>query len=187
LPKLPPITNQIHVSVPRTQYSDVISELRKLQTDRKCTLHVDRSEIFHTGCSHIKQSHSENSPLEIEFQTGGLAEKAINLGGPNKEFFTLFLQEFLKKELAMFEGQGRCLLPIYNQRAVEGRLFECLGKAVVLSQLVSGPGFPYLAPYLVKYLLGEEFMHELSLTYVINTHIKEYIIKVSIQCMCIFN
>ena len=108
----------------------------------------------------------------------------MNLGGPNKEFFTLLLEQFKRSKLDMFECNDGVLLPVNNQRAIQGELFHCFGKIVVLSIFNDGTGFPYFPPYIISFLRQHEFTHELKTMYVINTSMKEYINAVSIYiCM----
>ena len=78
----------------------------------------------------------------------------------------------------MFEGKGGYLLPVNNQKAIDARMFYVFGKALVLSSINGGPGFPHFPHYIVSYLRGEEFMHELTTQCVVNSLLTDYIEEV---------
>ena len=78
----------------------------------------------------------------------------------------------------MFEGKGGYLLPVNNQKAIDARMFYVFGKALVLSSINGGPGFPHFPHYIVSFLRGEEFMHELTTQCVVNSLLTDYIEEV---------
>ncbi|XP_069131983.1 G2/M phase-specific E3 ubiquitin-protein ligase-like [Argopecten irradians] len=155
------------------KFEEIMSLIRKEQTGKVVCLNVNRDCLFVMGTSQMKLKDSEFHPIEVTFLTDDHEEKNINLGGPNKEFFTLFLNEFRNQKLDMFEGKGGFLLPTHNKARADW--FYYLGKAIVLSLLCGGPGFPYFPTFLVSYLRGAEFMHELSTLYVVNTLLVKHI------------
>ncbi|XP_033751246.1 uncharacterized protein LOC117335395 [Pecten maximus] len=159
--------------VSRGKFEELMSLIRKDQTGKIVSLNVNRESLFIIGISQMKQTDSEFSPIEVTFLTGDQEERNVNLGGPNREFFTLFLNEFINQKLDMFEGKGGFLLPTHNK--ARGDWFHYLGKAIVLSLLCEGPGFPYFPPFIVSYLRDREFMHELSTVYVVNTYLIKHI------------
>ncbi|OWF43460.1 uncharacterized protein LOC110459715 [Mizuhopecten yessoensis] len=158
----------------RGKFENIICQLRKQQTGKTFALKVGRQNLFVIGISQMKQSGSELSPIDVTFLTDNQEERNVNLGGPNREFFTLFLNEFLnQKQLDMFEGKGGFLLPTHNKARADW--FYYLGKAIVLSLLSEGPGFPYFPPFIVSFLRDQEFLHELSTIYVVNTYLVQHI------------
>lgn len=159
----------------RGEFYEIIAELKKQQNRRKCVLNVDRSLVWQCGISFLKEPGSEFRPLDVKFQTGYTEEDVLNLGGPNREFFTLLFEEFRKPNVGIFEGKGGFLLPINNQAAIGNNLFHCFGKALVISMCGGGGGFPYFPPFVIKYLRDEIFEHELSTLYIVNTYLKDYI------------
>ena len=80
----------------------------------------------------------------------------------------------------MFEGQdqGRNLLPVNNDKAISGNLFAILGKAIVVSLINGGPGFPYLAPCVISYIRDREYEHELGIGLVYNVMLRQLIKRV---------
>ncbi|KAH3775625.1 hypothetical protein DPMN_177030 [Dreissena polymorpha] len=80
----------------------------------------------------------------------------------------------------MFEGQdhGQQLFPVNNARAIENHWFHALGKAIVVSTMSGGPGFPYLAPIVVQYLRGLECEHDLNISMVQNMLLRQLIKRV---------
>ncbi|KAJ8299290.1 hypothetical protein KUTeg_023350 [Tegillarca granosa] len=142
----------------RGEFYEIIAELKKQQNRRKCVLNVDRSLVWQCGISFLKEPGSEFRPLDVKFQTGYTEEDVLNLGGPNREFFTLLFEEFRKP--------NPLLETIY---------FIALGKRFVISMCGGGGGFPYFPPFVIKYLRDEIFEHELSTLYIVNTYLKDYI------------
>lgn len=156
-------------------FKRVIADLRRQQTGKRVVLKVDRSCLLKGAFSHFKMSGSELSPVDFILHTEENEDPCTNLGGPNREFFTLLLEDFKSSTLDMFEGPGSFLLPVYNRKALSGEMFYLFGKIAVLSALSDGPGFPYFPPFLVSYIRGHEFEHELSSLYIVNTLLTDYI------------
>lgn len=167
----------IHIFFPVSEtqlrtFNTVIADLRRQQIGKRVVLKVDRSCLLQGAFSHFKMTKSELSPIDVILHTERNEEPCTNLGGPNREFFTLLLEEFKSSTLDMFEGPGSFLLPVNNRKAFNGDMFHLFGKITVLSVLSDGPGFPYFPPFLVSYLRGHEFEHELSSLYIVNTFLK---------------
>ncbi len=76
---------------------------------------------------------------------------AADAGGPKKQFFTdIFLE--LKNNHALFEGSNNQLFPVYSAGVIGSGLLKVLGRVIVHSVLQDGPGFPFLAPCIYKYI-----------------------------------
>ena len=165
-------------------FESVLADLRRQQTGKKVILKADRSSLLQGSLPHFKGPGSELSSIDVVLHTERNEEPCTNLGGANREFFTLLLEEFKSPNLDMFEGPGSFLLPVFNQKALTGNLFYFFGKICVLSILADGPGFPYFPPFLVSYLRGREFEHELSSLYIINPLLTEFINQVIHACQC---
>lgn len=168
----------IHIIFPVSEtqlrtFNTVIADLRRQQIGKRVVLKVDRSCLLQGAFSHFKMTKSELSPIDVILHTERNEEPCTNLGGPNREFFTLLLEEFKSSTLDMFEGPGSFLLPVNNRKALNGDMFHLFGKITVLSVLSDGPGFPYFPPFLVSYLRGHEFEHELSSLYIVNTFLTD--------------
>lgn len=170
-------------SIPPTtdSFKSVITCIRQQQTGRKKIMTVDRDDIKASMFPYLKTPNSELSPLEITFETEGVAEKAIDLGGPSRELFTLLFAEFLDPSLGIFEGQGGFVLPVNNRKAISSQIFRAFGKSIVLSLCTDphGPGFPYFPPFVVSYFMGKEYTHELSSIFVVNKYLKEFIERIT--------
>jgi hypothetical protein len=141
---------------------------------------IDRSCLFEGAFSHFKIQGSEFNPLDVKLHTERKAEPCTNLGGPIREFFTVLLEEFKSQSMNMFEGPGSFLLPVFSRKALSGDMFRIFGKISVLSVISEGPGFPYFPPFLVSYLRGREFEHELSSLYIVDALLTEYVNQVNI-------
>ncbi|XP_060068207.1 uncharacterized protein LOC132548365 [Ylistrum balloti] len=163
--------------VRRGQFDEVMFLIKQQQTRKVVAINVDRENLLIAGIAQMKQEGSELSPIEVTFRTNNKEERNVNLGGPNREFFTLFLNEFHSERLCMFEGKGGFLLPTHNKTRSDW--FYYFGKAIVLSLLCDGPGFPYFPPFIVSYIRDQEFIHELSTVYVVNSYLQAHIEKVN--------
>ncbi|XP_061173818.1 uncharacterized protein LOC133182942 [Saccostrea echinata] len=166
----PPVSQSQHQT-----FQTVMTDLRRQQIGKRVILKVDRSSLLQGAFSHFKVKGSELNPLDVKFHTERNEEPCTNLGGPNREFFTLILEEFKSPKLDLFEGPGSYLLPVNNRKALNGDMFYLFGKISVISVISEGPGFPYFPPFLVSYLRGREFEHELSSLYIVNTFLTDYI------------
>ena len=56
---------------------------------------------------------------------------------------------------ALFEGQSKRLLPVYNSSVVYSSIFVSVGKMIAHSIVQCGVGFPYLAPCAYWYLVTD--------------------------------
>lgn len=160
----------------------MVVALKKKQTKPITNLRIDRATLFRTGLSHLKDPSSEYSRLDVTFLTNQAEEECVNLGGPNKEFFTLLLQGFYKDQgpdMEIFETNGSVCLPYNNKNALHSDRFFYFGKAVVLSIVSGGPGFPHFPSYVLNYLRGAEYEHDLSVGYITNPYLRDYIERVS--------
>ncbi|KAL5006517.1 hypothetical protein ScPMuIL_015323 [Solemya velum] len=144
----------------------------------KIIVQVDRDSVFSSAVKYLQGPDSEKRPLEVRFQVDEHVEDTVNLGGPNKEFFTLFFKAVIKKEHDMFERVGPYVLPVGNRGAIDKELFTILGKAIVVSLCCGGPPFLKLAPYILSYIRGHEYLHQLDLSLVNNSYLREYIQKI---------
>ncbi|KAL5006771.1 hypothetical protein ScPMuIL_015577 [Solemya velum] len=157
----------------------IVCEMRRQQTREKIIVQVGRDSVFQAAVKYLQGSDSEKRPLEVQFKVDEHVEDAVNLGGPNREFFTLFFKAVTEKKQNMFESVGPYVLPVGNQGAIDKKLFTVLGKAIVLSLCCGGPPFLKLAPYIVSYIRGHEYLHQLELSLVNNSYLREYIQKIN--------
>ena len=81
----------------------------------------------------------------------GSGESGIDAGALRNEFFCLCFDEVVKR---LFEGDT-VLIP---RRGIGSKSiqFEAVGALIAYSVLQSGPGFSYLADWVVHYILGED-------------------------------
>jgi len=139
---------------PRKQ-STVLQVVETLSSDRKrdFTLQIDRDMLFDSVVQYLKQENIEYNKLSIKFIP---EDWVCDSGGVCKEMFTLFFEECLSPARRMFEGEEHVWFPTNDRTALDNRLFFCLGKAIVLSLVSGGAGFPYLSGSCLSYLEDEQ-------------------------------
>ena len=85
-------------------------------------------------------------PLKVSFNN----QPALDVGGPKREFFSILFEELTEmngKPLpALFEGNSKRLLPLFNSSIVYSGVFVAVGKMITHSIAQCGVGFPYFAP-----------------------------------------
>ena len=91
-------------------------------------------------------------PIEIEI----IGSQVVDLGGPRKQFFGRLLEGLAKNEvLQLFEGDcdSGYLLPAVNHDAILCGHFKMLGRIIVHSILLEGPGFPLFPLPIYQYIV----------------------------------
>ncbi|OWF43459.1 E3 ubiquitin-protein ligase NEDD4-like [Mizuhopecten yessoensis] len=141
-----------------SSYGEILAELSSYLT--KCQVTVRRENVFKDLVEILLRPEAEKSRFEVKFTNDGWTEPATDGGGPRNQLFTLFYQECLTPERCMFSGRGQELFPVDNPAALTGRWFFCLGRAIVLSLVQQGAGFPYLARSCYKKILYKEGVPE---------------------------
>ena len=62
----------------------------------------------------------------------------------------------IKDKMNAFKGPvATCLIPAYSSQVLASGILKILGRIVVHSLLQGGPGFPFLTPYVYKYITTE--------------------------------
>ena len=95
-------------------------------------------------------------PFKVSFNN----QPALDVGGPKREFFSILFEELTEmngKPLpALFEGNSKRLLPLFNFSIVYSGVFVAVGKMIAHSIAQCGVGFPYLAPYAYWYIVTDD-------------------------------
>ena len=127
---------------------------KKLDLDNDQKLEVKREELWKGCLGFYKLAIHDTDRLKrnlfIEFTESG--ENGIDGGTLKLEFFSMCLDE---AKLRLFEGDDYKLIP---RRGIgsKGIQFEVMGAIIAHSILHGGPGFPYLAEWVVDYLIEGE-------------------------------
>ncbi len=95
--------------------------------------------------------HPERLRKNLCVKFVGFGESGIDAGALRNEFFSLCFDEVVKR---LFEGDA-ALIP---RRGIgcKSIQFEVVGKLIVHSVLQGGPGFPFLASWVVDYIVGKD-------------------------------
>jgi len=89
----------------------------------------------------------------------------IDTGGIRRQFFT---EKFAFDDpYAMFVGERPCLCAAHSPQLLP--LFKLFGIIIVHSLVHEGPGFPYLSPYVFRYLVTDS--EELALSCVMRRYV----------------
>lgn len=130
-------------------------DLAKLQKGKQLVV-INRDNVFEDLVNILQKPNMERSRLEVKFVYQEWTEPASDTGGPSKELFTIFFSECMTPQRGMFTGEGDELFPMDNHEALNNRWFYCLGRAIVLSLVQLGAGFPYLAPCCYSQIVAME-------------------------------
>ena len=112
---------------------------------------VDSEDVVTAALMYYKKpSLDMTRPIHIVYK----GSTAIDAGGLKRQFFCDVLLR-LRDSFSLFEGSNNRLLPCYTPSAITSGLLRVLGCIVVHSVLQDGPGFPFLAPCIYKYICTE--------------------------------
>ncbi|XP_028408827.1 uncharacterized protein LOC114531418 [Dendronephthya gigantea] len=121
--------------------------------DNDIWVDVNRDDLWCLCLSFYKIAlkHPDRLSKNLCVRFVGSGEMGIDAGALRKEFFSLCLDEVVKR---LFEGD----LALIPRRGIgsKGIQFEVAGALIAHSVLQGGPGFPFLAEWVVDYLLGED-------------------------------
>ena len=130
----------------------VFKSSRMLTRVRK--VFIDPDNILRDALCLYKSSNFDIAkPIEVEL----IGSEAIDLGGPRRQFFNTLLEGLAKNEcLRLFDGdlEEGWLLPATNHDALICGHFRMLGRIILHSILLEGPGFPLFPPPLYYYLVN---------------------------------
>ena len=113
---------------------------------------IDPHEVLRSALSRLYKNPDFNAAVPVVIHFSG--ERAVDMGGPRRQFFTMLLKELAaSEEVGLFEGNDTQLLPRYNTDAIIAPHFKMMGKITVHSVLQEGPRFPCLAPAVYRYLV----------------------------------
>ena len=102
-------------------------------------------------CLYKSSSFDIAKPIEVEL----IGSKAIDLGGPRRQFFTTVLEGLANNQcLHLFDGDldEGWLLPATNHDALLCGHFRMLSR-IILHSIQQGPGFPFFPPPVYYYLV----------------------------------
>lgn len=117
----------------------------------ECIL-VDRETLWMDVVKFYKRSLTKPDILRKELCVSFKNEEGLDGGAMKIEFFSLALNEVKSR---LFEGTEHNMVPIKD--ATKGMLFQLAG--VIVSHALfqrSSIGFPFLAPHIYSYIVGEE-------------------------------
>ncbi|XP_069131980.1 uncharacterized protein [Argopecten irradians] len=142
---------------------ETLADLSTCLTKRH-QIKIRRDAVFADFVEFLKKPVSDNCKFEVKFVTDGWTEPASDTGGPRNQLFTLFFQECMQSERCMFESNDNALFPVDNAEALDGRWFFCLGRAIVLSLVQQGAGFPYMAKCCANKIVNRQCAEDENLT-----------------------
>ena len=124
-----------------------------IDTDNDILVDVNRDDVWCICLGFYKAAlkHPERLAKNLSVKFVGSGEMGIDVGALRNEFFSLCLDEAVKR---LFEGDV-VLIP---RRGIGSKSiqFEVVGAMIAHSVLQGRPAFPFLAEWVVDYLLGED-------------------------------
>lgn len=130
---------------------DVLEQLSQhLLKKDSITLSVDDESAVGDAIAYYKKRDVDlTHPLRIKYSAG------LDAGGLSRQFYSDVMLH-IKDKMNAFEGPvATCLIPAYSSQVLASGILKILGRIVVHSLLQGGPGFPFLAPYVYKYITTE--------------------------------
>ena len=116
-------------------------------------LNVKRDDLWCICLAFYKLAikHPERLRKNLCVKFVGFGELGIDAGAVRNEFFSLCFDEVVKR---LFEGDAASI----PRRGIgcKSIQFEVVGKLIVHSVLQGGPGFPFLASWVVDYIVGKD-------------------------------
>ena len=130
---------------------DVLEQL-SLQMLKKdsVTLSIDDQSAVGDAIAYYKKRDVDlTHPLRIKYSAG------LDAGGLSRQFYSDVMMH-IKDKMNAFEGPVvTSLIPAYSSQVLASGILKILGRIIVHSLLQGGPGFPFLAPYVYKYITTE--------------------------------
>ena len=129
----------------------VFKSARMLTRIKKVFVNPD-SILRDALCLYKSSSFNIAKPIEVEI----IGSEAVDLGGPRRQFFNTVLEGLARNEhLRLFDGDmdNGWLLPAVNHDAIICGHFKMLGRIIIHSLLLDGPGFPFFPPPIYYYLV----------------------------------
>ena len=111
-------------------------------------LTVCRSHIWDDSIRLFTRGISTNKQFKVTF----LREPAVDLGGPQREDFTLLLKAAANHN-GLFEGPLDHRIPVHNMSALMEKTYLSVGRMFAASVLQGGPAPTFLAESIAEYLL----------------------------------
>jgi hypothetical protein len=112
---------------------------------------VRRSHILEDTINLFKQPFDDKCHLSVHF----IGESAVDLGGPLREFFQLFINS-LKQNNSLFIGPINKRVLRHNTSACIESMYEIIGKVMSLSIIHGGSEPLFLAPSVVDYIVKND-------------------------------
>lgn len=124
-----------------------MEELERKLVGPDMAVAVDQKAVVVKALTIYKDSKFDvTRPFRVSFNN----QPALDVGGPKTEFFTILFEELTEMNgqplPALFEGNSKRLLPLYNSSIVYSGIFVAIGKMIAHSIAQCGVGFPYLTP-----------------------------------------
>ncbi len=130
---------------------NILTEVSRSQIiGQRKTLVVSEDNFLSDTVAYYKSPSLDMSrPVSVVYE----GMPGVDIGGVRRQLFTDVLKA-LKEQVPMFEGPEYRLLPIYSTSTQTSELHTILGRVIVHSLLLGGPGFPFLAPSVYWYVVS---------------------------------
>lgn len=130
---------------------DILEQLsQQLLSKHSITLSVDDESAVGDAIAYYKKRDVDLShPLTIKYSEG------LAAGGLSRQFYSDVMMHIKDKMNALEGPVPTCLIPAYSSQVLASGILKILGRIIVHSLLQGGPGFPFLAPFVYKYITTE--------------------------------
>lgn len=159
--------------------ADVISNLALKINKTSCSrFNINRANVWDGAYRGFRRSsYSPNSGMMVKFSDDvGLAEEAIDTGGPTREFLTLLMEAIRTRRI--FEGKDYAKYLTFHSKAADENEYFYIGRMIAVSIVHGGPGPCCLSPNFFMYLVGKDKTFEAPIDDIPDEEIKKALLEI---------
>ncbi|XP_028249218.1 uncharacterized protein LOC114442703 isoform X1 [Parambassis ranga] len=133
---------------------DILQDLAtQINHQKKCKFNINRSSVLDGAIRGFKRgTYNPCHTISVRFSDDmGVAEEAVDLGGPRREFLRLLMDALSKSQ--MFEGEEGKMNLAFDSNAMREDRYLVAGRAIAVSLVHGGPPARFLSPTLFSCLV----------------------------------
>nr|XP_055036518.1 uncharacterized protein LOC129423994 [Misgurnus anguillicaudatus] len=159
---------------------DILQDLAtQINHQKKCKFNINRSTVLDGAIRGFKRgTYDPCHTISVRFSDDmGVAEEAVDLGGPRREFLRLLMEALLLSP--MFEGDEDKMNLAFDSNAMREDRYFIAGRAIAVSLVHGGPPAGFLSPTLFSSLVDGPELAKPILEDIADTDLREKIKRVT--------